>query len=82
MQGVGHLGEVGLGGSVLLALLQSLSFSEHWSPSCPLEAAAGLGPAAVGRRKWTGDSVTVGFLSDSRLDPFFKVVPGALGRFS
>lgn len=82
MRGAGHLGEVGLGGSALLALLQSLSFSAHWSLSCPSEAAAGLGPAAVGRRKWTGDSVTVSFLSDSGLDPFFRVVLAALGHFS
>ena len=74
MLGAGHLREVGLGGSAPLALLQSLSFSERWSLSCPSEAAAGLGPAAAGKRKWTGDSVTVGFLSDSGLDPFFRVV--------
>lgn len=85
--GWGSHGEVGRGGSgrmsvALLALLLDISFSEWRSLSCPLEVAAGLGRAAVGRRKWTGDSVSVSFLSDSGLDPFLRVVPGGPCGFS
>lgn len=63
------------------ALLLGISFSKGRPLSCPSEVAAGLGRAAVRRRKWTGDSVSVSFLCDSGLDPFLRVVPAGLCGF-
>lgn len=77
-RGRGSHSEVGGGGPhcVSVALLALLQLFRVAVTRLPLRAAAGLGRAAVGGRKWTGDSVSVGFLSDSGLNLFLRVVPG------